>query len=64
MHDLGILSSSDPVALDQASVDLVFQAPDSASVQERINSRHGTHTLAYAAHLNLGLRAYELIDID
>jgi uncharacterized Fe-S center protein len=64
MHDIGILASSDPVALDRASVDLVYQAPDSASVQERIESRNGTHTLDFAASLKLGNLNYELINID
>ena len=45
MHDIGVLSSLDPVALDQACVDLIHVAPDGASVTERIASRHGEHTL-------------------
>lgn len=43
MHDIGVLSSLDPVALDQACVDLIHVAPDGASVTERIATRHGEH---------------------
>lgn len=60
MHDIGILASTDPVALDQASVDLVYQAPDSRSLVERIESRHGIHTLEHAEEIGLGSRTYSL----
>jgi uncharacterized Fe-S center protein len=45
MHDIGILASTDPVALDQACIDLVYAAPDSKSLIERIESRNGLLTL-------------------
>lgn len=64
MHDIGILASTDPVALDQACIDLVYQAPDSASLINRIESLHGIHTLEHAEEIGLGSRAYELADID
>ena len=64
MHDIGVLSSLDPVALDQACVDLVHIAPDGASVTERIASRHGEHTLEYAEELGIGSRAYRLTVLD
>ena len=63
MHDIGILASTDPVALDQACIDLVYGAPDSTSLVERIESRDGLHTLEYAEKIGLGSRAYELVDI-
>ncbi|MDR1265064.1 MAG: DUF362 domain-containing protein [Propionibacteriaceae bacterium] len=63
MADLGILGSLDPVALDRATTDLVRQAPDSAEVVERIDSRHGMHTLDQAARLGLGVQDYELVTV-
>lgn len=45
MHDIGILASTDPVALDQACIDLVYAALDSGSLVQRIESRNGIHTL-------------------
>ena len=64
MHDIGVLSSLDPVALDQACVDLIHVAPDGASVTERIASRHGEHTLEYAEELGIGSRSYRLTVLD
>ena len=64
MHDIGILASTDPVALDQACIDLVYDAPDSESLVERIESRNGLHTLEYAEQIGLGSRNYELVQID
>ena len=69
MNDVGILASLDPVALDQACVDLVFNYPssegdDAAALIERINSRHGIHILEHAAAIGLGSREYELRSID
>ena len=64
MHDIGILSSLDPVALDQACVDLVYAAPDGKSLIERIESRNGVHTLAHAEAIGLGSRAYDLVRLD
>ena len=51
MHDIGIVASLDPLAIDQASVDMVYAAPDSAKLRERIESRRGLHTLDYAQNL-------------
>lgn len=64
MHDIGILASLDPVALDQACVDLVYAAPDSASLIRRIERQHGVHTLEHAEQIGLGSRIYTLVDID
>lgn len=69
MNDVGILASMDPVALDQACVDLVFNYPsteddNAAPLIERINSRHGIHILEHAAKIGLGSRVYELRRID
>ncbi len=64
MHDIGILASYDPVALDQACVDLVYSAEDGDSLIERIESRNGLHTLEHAEDIGLGSRTYELVNID
>ena len=64
MHDIGILASADPVALDQACVDLVYAAEDNDSLITRIESRNGLHTLEYAEQIGLGSRTYELVNID
>ena len=69
MRDVGILASTDPVALDQACVDLVFNYPskdgdNAEALIERINSRHGVHILEHAAAIGLGSREYELVSID
>ena len=66
MKDIGILSSLDPVALDQACVDLVKQSDDPGRdhLLERINTRHGTHTIDCAAALGVGSKDYELIFVD
>lgn len=66
MKDIGILSSLDPVALDQACIDLVKQSTDPGRdhLLERINTRHGTHTIDAAAALGFGSQEYELICVD
>ena len=64
MHDVGILGSLDPVALDQACVDLVYKAQDGKSLINRMESRHGIHTLEYAAEIGFGSRAYDLVTLD
>ena len=64
MHDIGILASTDPVALDQACIDLVYAAEDGQSLINRIESRNGLHTLEHAEAIGLGSRAYELVSID
>ena len=64
MHDIGIAAGFDPVAVDQACVDLVYEAPDSASLVERMESRHGIHALEHGEEIGLGSRDYELVSID
>ena len=64
MHDIGILASTDPVAIDQACIDLVFKAKDGESLQNRILSLNGLHILTHAQKIGLGNRTYELIDLD
>ena len=64
IHDIGVLASLDPVALDQACVDLALAAPGSESLRERIKSRDGAHTLEYAERIGLGSRKYELVKLD
>ncbi|MDY2862442.1 MAG: DUF362 domain-containing protein, partial [Oscillospiraceae bacterium] len=67
MKDIGILVSTDPVAVDQACLDLVYAAtddPGQAHLIERIESRHGVHTIEAAAELGLGSREYELIEVE
>lgn len=66
MHDVGILASSDPVALDQACIDLIYaqRDGDGASLVRRIESRNGLHTLEHAEEIGLGSRTYELIRVD
>lgn len=64
MHDIGILASLDPVALDQACVDLVAASPDGKSLMARINSRNGLLTLSHAEKIGLGSRKYDLVGID
>lgn len=63
MHDIGILASLDPVALDQACVDLVYEAEDGASLVARIESLNGVYTLEYAKSIGLGSREYELVNL-
>ncbi|MDR2735118.1 MAG: DUF362 domain-containing protein [Spirochaetota bacterium] len=63
MHDIGILASLDPVALDQACIDLVYAAKDGQSVIQRIESRNGLLTLAHAEKIGLGSRKYTLVNI-
>ena len=65
MDDVGILASLDPVAIDQACVDLVYASndPGKGDLIERIESRHGIHTLEAADKLGIGSREYELIGV-
>ena len=65
MADVGILASLDPVAIDQACVDLVYNSNDPGKDEmiERIESRHGLHTLEAAERLGIGSREYELIGV-
>ena len=64
IHDIGILASTDPVALDQACIDLVWQAEGNESLVRRIESRDGLHTLQYAEQIGLGSRTYTLQSLD
>lgn len=64
MHDIGILASTDPVALDKACVDLVYEAEDGESLIQRMESRNGIHTLEYGAEIGLGNLNYEIVNID
>lgn len=64
IHDIGILASFDPVAIDQASIDMAFAAEGSESLQNRVNGRNGLHTLEHAEEIGLGSRTYELVNID
>lgn len=63
--DIGILASLDPVALDQACIDLLYASSDEgkADLIERIESRNGIHTIEAAAAIGVGSREYELINI-
>ena len=65
MADLGIFASTDPVALDQACYDAVVNSndPGKAALIERMNSRHGIHTVETANKLGLGNREYEIVNI-
>ena len=65
MNDVGILSSLDPVALDRACIDLVINSNDPGRdhFMERVNSRHGTHTIDAAETLGIGTQAYELVKV-
>ena len=65
MGDIGILASLDPVALDRASVDMVFNSTDPGKddLIERINSRHGTHILDYGEQLGIGSQKYKIVEL-
>ena len=65
MKDIGILSSLDPIALDQACIDLIYASDDPGRDHfiERVESRHGIHTIEAAAELDFGSREYELIEV-
>lgn len=66
MGDIGILASLDPVALDRACTDLVRSSNDHGKIHliERIDSRHGMHTLDHAEALGMGSQKYELVTLD
>jgi len=66
MKDVGIVASLDPVALDQACVDMVFESddPGNRDLVERIVSRHGTRILYWAQHLGYGSRDYDLVHVQ
>ena len=64
MEDIGVLASTDPIAVDQACLDLVYNSTDPGKDKliERIESRHGVHTIEAASELGFGEREYELIE--
>ena len=66
MHDIGVLASTDPLAIDQACIDLVYSAKDSGSLIKRIESRQGLVQLEHGAEIGLGKgsRNYRLVVID
>lgn len=69
MLDIGILASTDPVALDQACLDLVYdmepsEGNDNRPLIQRIESRNGRHTVEYAEKIGLGTRNYRIVSID
>lgn len=66
MADIGILVSLDPVAIDQACIDLVYHSDDPGRdhLLERIESRNGVHTIEAAAALGVGSREYELVEME
>ncbi|GAB6393092.1 MAG: DUF362 domain-containing protein [Treponematales bacterium] len=64
IHDIGILSSLDPVALDKACVDLVYTAEGNASLVQRIEAQNGVHCIAYGAEIGLGSLDYELVRLE
>lgn len=66
IRDIGILASTDIVAVDQASIDMVYSLPEVElhDLKERIESREGLHQLPYAEEMGLGTRNYEFISID
>ena len=65
MEDIGILASTDPVAIDQACMDLIYSSdyPGKDHFIERVESRHGIHTIEAAAELGFGTREYELVEV-
>ena len=66
MKDIGILASLDPVAVDQACIDLIYAATDDPGQKhfiERVESLHGIHTIECAAALGVGSREYELVEL-
>ena len=65
IKDIGILASLDPIAIDQACIDLVYNSndPNKEHFIERVESRHGIHTIESAEKLGFGTRKYELINI-
>lgn len=64
IHDIGILASTAPVAIDQAAIDLVWNADGSESLKNRILDRNGLHTLEHAEEIGLGSRSYRFVDLD
>ena len=68
IKDMGVLASTDPVALDQACLDLVFShksspGDDGKPLVERINRQHGTHIVDYSERIGLGSKQYRLVEL-
>ena len=63
IHDIGILASTDPVALDQACLDLIYKAEGNERFLHRLHELNGEHTLEHAVEVGLGSREYTLLDI-
>ncbi len=64
IHDIGILASTDPVALDQACVDLIYKAEGNASFVRRMEGQNAQHVLEAGEKIGLGSRSYKLVSID
>jgi len=69
LKDMGIMASLDPVALDQACLDLVFghkstEGDDAQPLIDRINRQHGTHITNYAEKIGFGSKTYKLVNLD
>ena len=66
MKDIGILASTDPIAIDQACIDLVYSSKDPGRDHfvERVERQNGVHTIEAAAELGFGTREYEMINVD
>jgi uncharacterized Fe-S center protein len=64
IHDIGILASTDPVALDQACIDLIYEAESNESFVRRVEGQNGIHVIEAAEQIGLGSRTYDLIDIN
>ena len=69
LEDYGILASTDPVALDQACVDIINNQKvtaknDPTDLLKRIDKQHGTHTIDWAEHIGLGSKNYKIVDLD
>ncbi len=64
IHDIGILASTDPVALDQACVDLIYQAEGNESFVRRMEGQHAEHVLEAGEAIGLGSRTYRLESVD
>lgn len=64
IHDIGILASRDPVAIDQAGIDMVSVAEGNEKLMQRISDRNGLHTLEAAEKIGVGSRKYKLVNLD
>ena len=66
MKDIGILASTDPIAIDQACIDLIYNSKDPGRDHfvERVERQNGRHTIDAAAELGFGTKEYELINVD